>query len=381
MVYDILTYSPMFVTLFWAISLLLTKKNNNKAKVFLGVFMTVAFVLYFSHAVFFHRNYGLYLILSPIYTFCTLSVFPLYYLYSHIIASEEKFTFQKFYILVPAIFFSILSFVLILFMNAEQRNAYIVDFLYNRIIPHDVDLVLFMIVNYVFTRITFIVLVIVSLVKSRKIVKHYNIDIEDYYSDLSERSLLWLQNLLNLFGLTAGISILFNIVGRSFFADNTILIFIPAVIFTILLFTIGLHGYNQNFTISDFVTQKKESETDLSTVCLNANEVELYQNMIHLFENEMIYRTCDLKIEDIAKELCTNRSYISKIINNRCCCSFNTFVNQYRVKEAKKLLKESNTTIHAISEQVGFSSTNTFNRVFKSMENMPPGQYRKINKT
>ncbi len=371
----------MFVTLFWAISLLVTKKNNNKAKVFLGVFMTVAFVLYFSHAVFFHRNYGLYLILAPIYTFCTLSVFPLYYLYSHIIASEEKLTLQKYYILVPAIFFSILSFVLILFMSAEQRNAYIVDFLYNRIIPHDVDLVLFMVVNYVFTRITFIVLVIISLIKSRKIVKRYNIDIEDYYSDLSERSLHWLQNLLNLFGLTAGISILFNIVGRSFFADNTILIFIPAVIFTILLFTIGLHGYNQNFTISDFVTQKKESETDLPTVCLNENEVELYQNMIYLFENEMIYRTFDLKIEDVAKELCTNRSYISRTINNRCCCSFNTFVNRYRVKEAKKLLMESNTTILGISEQVGFNSTNTFNRVFKSMEKMPPGQYRRINNT
>jgi len=44
----------MYVTLFWAVILLLTKRKKNLAKYFLGVFMVAAFLVYLSHAVFFH---------------------------------------------------------------------------------------------------------------------------------------------------------------------------------------------------------------------------------------------------------------------------------------------------------------------------------------
>jgi hypothetical protein len=56
MIKDLIIYTPMYVTFFWAVVLLLTKKENNPAKFFLGFFMSVAFLVYLSHAVFFQQD-------------------------------------------------------------------------------------------------------------------------------------------------------------------------------------------------------------------------------------------------------------------------------------------------------------------------------------
>ena len=73
-VYNVAIFSPMFVSLFWAILLLLVPGKSNKAKHFLGMFMIGAFVVYLSHAIFFSKQIELYLFFDPIYVFATLSV-------------------------------------------------------------------------------------------------------------------------------------------------------------------------------------------------------------------------------------------------------------------------------------------------------------------
>ena len=69
-------------------------------------------------------------------------------------------------------------------------------------------------------------------------------------------------------------------------------------------------------------------------------------------------------------ELQTNRTYVSNLINQEFSCSFNEFVNEYRIIEAKKLIAEKdskNYSLDYISEAAGFGSINTFIRVFKGI--------------
>jgi len=53
------------------------------------------------------------------------------------------------------------------------------------------------------------------------------------------------------------------------------------------------------------------------------------------------------------------------------------YIHEKRVKKAKELLSSTNLSVNEIAENVGYCSMNTFNRIFKKIEGVPPGQYRK----
>jgi YesN/AraC family two-component response regulator len=81
--------------------------------------------------------------------------------------------------------------------------------------------------------------------------------------------------------------------------------------------------------------------------------------LIKYIEKEKVFLKKDLTLYDVAKALNTNSSNISNVLNNMLNCNFVTFINSYRIDEAKKILisvNYSNYTIEAISEIVGFNS-------------------------
>ncbi len=59
--------------------------------------------------------------------------------------------------------------------------------------------------------------------------------------------------------------------------------------------------------------------------------------------------------------------------------SFQSILKEIRMKEACRLLKESNLTLQEISEIIGFSSQSTFTRFFKGQLDVNPSNFRKNN--
>ena len=107
---------------------------------------------------------------------------------------------------------------------------------------------------------------------------------------------------------------------------------------------------------------------------------ELIKGINYLMEEKKFFKNKQFTIRDFAKELNTNRNYVSQIINEYFQTNFNNFVNEYRVKEARKLLisQENNQyTIEAIGNMVGFHSKATFNNSFKKFTGVTPSFFRK----
>ena len=107
---------------------------------------------------------------------------------------------------------------------------------------------------------------------------------------------------------------------------------------------------------------------------------ELYNNLIKLIENDMIFIDPNLSLSTLAKELNTNTSYLSKIINDKLNLNFNNFINSYRIKEARKLLSDPKNytyTIASIAEKVGFRSISVFNKSFKENTGLTPSYFLK----
>lgn len=69
-------------------------------------------------------------------------------------------------------------------------------------------------------------------------------------------------------------------------------------------------------------------------------------------------------------------SYLSKFFKEQTGENLLEYLNKRRVEKAKQLLVATEDTISDITEQCGFTNSNTFIRVFKKCEGITPGQYR-----
>ena len=108
----------------------------------------------------------------------------------------------------------------------------------------------------------------------------------------------------------------------------------------------------------------------------SATSDELMARIIQLMEMQQIYLNQDLKVGVVANALKVSRNSVSACINAQKGCSFNQFVNEYRIEHAKKLLREtSDIKISSIIVESGFASEATFFRVFKTTTGMSPKEW------
>jgi len=69
------------------------------------------------------------------------------------------------------------------------------------------------------------------------------------------------------------------------------------------------------------------------------------------------------------------------MINREFNSNFFTFVNGYRVEEAKRRLAEPESRrikLLALALDCGFASKSSFNRVFKEMAGMTPSEFQRL---
>ena len=67
-------------------------------------------------------------------------------------------------------------------------------------------------------------------------------------------------------------------------------------------------------------------------------DAELFARIEYLMQTEGVYRQNDLTIERLAERLDTNRTYISRAINQQAGKAFSSYVNSYRIDEAVRRL-------------------------------------------
>ena len=104
---------------------------------------------------------------------------------------------------------------------------------------------------------------------------------------------------------------------------------------------------------------------------------ELISRLKSEIEQHQLFKNPDLKIKDVAKEMNIPTQQLSRLINDNFNQTFNSFINTYRVEEAKRLLlKKENFTLEAIGYEAGFSSKSTFYAAFKKVTNATPSEYQ-----
>jgi YesN/AraC family two-component response regulator len=85
----------------------------------------------------------------------------------------------------------------------------------------------------------------------------------------------------------------------------------------------------------------------------------------------------NLCLNTIADQFHISPVYLSKFFKEQSGIKFIDYLNTYRLERGKELMENPGRSIHEISDQVGYLSSNTFIRVFKKYFGITPGEYRK----
>lgn len=93
-------------------------------------------------------------------------------------------------------------------------------------------------------------------------------------------------------------------------------------------------------------------------------------------EKEKPYLNKDFRLMDLTQVLPMNRTYLSQFIMTEYGCNFYQFVANYRIEEAKRLMREyPDMKIQDIAEQSGFSSPVVFSRTFVRETGITPSEW------
>ncbi len=104
---------------------------------------------------------------------------------------------------------------------------------------------------------------------------------------------------------------------------------------------------------------------------------KIREGLANLLERQEIYCKPDLRLDDLADMLHTNKTYISQVINESFHTNFYTLINRYRIKKAVTLLKNPQLQIKDIWTQSGFNSQSVFNVMFKKEMEVTPSEWIK----
>jgi tetratricopeptide (TPR) repeat protein/AraC-like DNA-binding protein len=105
---------------------------------------------------------------------------------------------------------------------------------------------------------------------------------------------------------------------------------------------------------------------------------DLVMQLENLMVREKIYLNENLTLAETARLLDTNTSYLSRMINDHYRVNYSTFLNRYRIEEAKKMILDNqfnNFSMEGIAKSSGFRSKSTFNQVFKSSTGLTPSEF------
>lgn len=120
------------------------------------------------------------------------------------------------------------------------------------------------------------------------------------------------------------------------------------------------------------------SEKYASSSLTEEKSLELFQRLERAMREQMIYKDNTINKDKVSELLNTNRTYLSRVINEQAQMSFTHYINHYRIEEAIRILSDPNNPIplKALSADLGFNSLSTFYNLFQNEVGMTPAQYR-----
>lgn len=368
MIYEFFSSLPLMVCVVMVVQLTLTyRRRTDKAIRWLLLWAIATLLLYGCHFIYFNHFSDLLPLSDTLYVALNLTVYPLFLLYISAITDRKPLSQQKRFLwsaFMPPITAAIIVGGLYGAMDAGEAKAFITSYLYLGYETTLSGLALAQAWVHIVCHITFAIQVIIVIVRGFRRIRRFNKTVEKLYADTENKEIEAIPTILILFIVTSLVSTIVNVIGRQMFVD-TIIIALPSVAFSALIFALSWVGMQHNFSMRD-IPEEQEKETDDSekvTAVPSANSIIIYEKLENLMNNEQIFLQNDLLLNDVAKLLGTNRTYLLQALSSCAHMTFKEYINRKRIAHAEQLIANNPLMPKTeIATRSGYNSMSSFYR-------------------
>lgn len=121
----------------------------------------------------------------------------------------------------------------------------------------------------------------------------------------------------------------------------------------------------------------KKPPSSLLGLALTDENQKLIEKIENLINMDKVYQEAAYSRTELARELGISEANTSKIVNQHFGKTVPQMLNEKRVEDACHFLKNTDMTVASVSEESGFSSLPSFNRVFKELTGKSPTEFRR----
>ncbi|WP_163631110.1 AraC family transcriptional regulator [Paludibacter sp. 221] len=329
-------------------------------------------------------NYELFYKLELVEAFTTLLLLPLLYLCFRTLTNEKSLCWKDFLWFLPAILIGGSMLLLYIIMGDEYAIIYIREMIENQgkliTFTGPVYRVHNFISGYLYTILVLAQIIYILIYATVRLV-NYRHRLNDFFSNREGKSIENGTALLVVLYIVLILSLL-TYRGRFHYNESTLFVNLLMIVWAVVLYVLGYNVYNLRYTAENFAQDlelsdnkasqegyglDEESNADSEDINnLNTLQMRVVPELTRLMDEEKIFLKNDLRMDEVARLIHTNRTYISRIIHEEYHCNFADFVNSKRIKYAQDMVRSNpHLTQEQVAELSGFIHTSTFSRVFK----------------
>ncbi len=213
------------------------------------------------------------------------------------------------------------------------------------------------------------------------VIRYRKLLLENYTDKNAFKNYKWLKQLLILITVGQIFTIIKNISRHEYPLEVTNVLRIITLTFGVfLIFWLVFKALNSPKIFRGIdvnLIPSKEIVLDNSLDTKTQQQIALLKKYM---DEEKPFLNPSLTIRNLALDMKFSMRELSVLINQSLNQHFFDFVNEYRIKEAMKILKDpskTSVTVLEILYEVGFNSKSSFNTAFKKQTGYTPTQYRK----
>jgi len=359
-------------------AILIFKKQNSKANKFFSVILAVLCLTLILTYLFEIQYYLICPDIIRVVDALNFLYSPLFYIYTQLLISKiDRVHLKHLLHFIPFILFNLYR-VPFYIKDGDYKINYLTGMIQNGFSKEEIIVKLIMCLYG-----------IVYIFAIYRLLKKYSNDIQGFFSNIERVKLGWLKTLIFMGMIIYGVDLVTTALYAADVRMYNQVYEIGPIGTTFFIYICGFFAIKQPEIFSDVKGMNDEFviETDqliegetrkYRTYLFDNDSIESFaERIIAYIEIEKPYLNNELTIKEMARNMNMSSYHLSLVINSYFKINFYTFINNYRVEEAKKLLSsELQSNILNIAFQAGFNSKSTFNEIFKKNTGITPSQYR-----
>ncbi len=126
--------------------------------------------------------------------------------------------------------------------------------------------------------------------------------------------------------------------------------------------------------IRHFLDSDEEKEQGGQTEDLSYTRLSVMASMVEEYIRSHYMN--EISMNDAARAVNYSEPYFCKMFKLQYGQNFTSYLSEYRINEAKKLLCQPNVNVKDVGARVGYPDSNYFTKVFRRLTGMNPSEYR-----